>query len=522
MIIADHFWKTKQELENIDKKDIAKRLLNEWYFPEQNILPPCFAVGNFEFNKRPYFKNKTKWNNKWFRIDTSELIKIKYPKSLLTDRFFSIQDPKHYHDIVYRIINNWKNIVNTLFNKELKIYSYSLPIPLNRELDINGAFIISFPLRSWRLIYERIQMAEKDLISESYKYEFIARSDITNFYNSIYTHSIAWAIHWIENMQDNKKWNNFKLVWNKIDKLVQYSNKARTNWIWIWSALNDLIAEIILSTIDLNISKSLKKLDFIGTRFKDDYRFLCHSKEDANFILKTLEQELSQFNLLINETKTTVLELPNWLYREHDKEYNTYSLKNIEKIPFKKLEITILKALEIHNKFKWTSIIEKFLNELTDSNKDYKLKIKFSDREIERQISRLFSLLILMKRESEKALCYILSIIELIYLENKDQFPNLRNEIKELITTEIEKANDKKSIFQLVWYSFFSQHLDLWIDLLNKIDPKLKEDLLLKSCLTNQQHFFTNSWIQLYKQISEFNNIKLARILDIFHKREDE
>lgn len=518
MVIAEHFRETKEKLKSINKKHIGQRLVKEWYFPEQNILPPCFSVENFNLNTNPYFKiNKKKTK---FKPDSSELIKIKYPKSLLTDRIFSIQNPKHYHDIVYRIIDDWDNIVNILFNKDLKIYSYSLPIPLNTSGN---------PLRSWRLIYERIQMAEKDVVLESYKYEFIARSDITNFYNSIYTHSISWAIHWIEYMEDTTKRNDYTLVWNKIDKLVQYSNKARTNWVWIWSALNDLIAEIILSAIDLNVSKKLteENIDFIWTRFKDDYRFLCHSKEDANLILKTLEQELSQFHLLINEAKTTVFELPNWLYREHDKEYHIYSLKDINNIPFKKVEITILKVLEIHNKFKWTSIIEKFLNELTDRNNDYKLKIKFSDRETERQISRLFSLLILIKRESEKALCYILSIIELIYIEYKDQFPNLKTEIKELITTEIEKANEKKSIFQLVWYCFFSQHLNLWIKLNKKVDSNLQKDLLLKSCLKNKQMFFDDKcfkklWIQLFKKIDEFNNVKLMEILDIFHRREDE
>lgn len=33
---------------------------------------------------------------------------------------------------------------------------------------------------------------------------------------------------------------------------------------------------------------------------------------------------------------------------------------------------------------------------------------------------------------------------------------------------------------------------------------------------------FKKLWIQLFKKIDEFNNVKLMEILDIFHRREDE
>ena len=45
------------------------------------------------------------------------------------------------------------------------------------------------------MIYEWIEMAEKDMVAEAHKYNFIIRADITNFYNSVYTHSIGWALH---------------------------------------------------------------------------------------------------------------------------------------------------------------------------------------------------------------------------------------------------------------------------------------------------------------------------------------
>jgi len=47
----------------------------------------------------------------------------------------------------------------------LKIYSYSFPIPLNNKK--KGELS---PLRSGRMIYEWIAMAEKDLVAEVHKY----------------------------------------------------------------------------------------------------------------------------------------------------------------------------------------------------------------------------------------------------------------------------------------------------------------------------------------------------------------
>ncbi len=115
-------------------------------------------------------------------------------------------------------------------------------------------------LRAGRMIYEWIAMAENDLILDATYFTLIAKTDIANFYSSIYTHSIAWAIEGREEAFSDK---DFKLAGNKIDRLIQYANDARTNGIPVGSALSDLISEIVLSVVDARVSKSLKDLDFV-------------------------------------------------------------------------------------------------------------------------------------------------------------------------------------------------------------------------------------------------------------------
>ena len=108
----------------------------------------------------------------------------------------------------------------------------------------------------------------------------------------MYTHSVAWAIAGSREIAFEDK--QAELFGNKIDKLLQYSNDARTNGIPVGSALSDLIAEILLSWVDEKVSLELGDLDFLAVRFKDDYRVLCNTEEDAKKVLSTISEELKK------------------------------------------------------------------------------------------------------------------------------------------------------------------------------------------------------------------------------------
>ncbi len=504
-LIEKHFRKTELLIKLIGKDLLANWLLNEGYFPEQYVVPPSFKVKDFKLQENVYIRSLADPPRR-------RLINISYPKSLLTSRIFGIQHPHNYHDIVYWLINDWDNIINHIFHKDLKIYSYSFPIPVNDRK--RGELS---PLRSGRMIYEWISMAEKDLVAEAHRYNLIVRSDITNFYNSIYTHSIGWALHGQETAFKDK---TYTLTGNKIDRLVQYANNGRTNGIPVGSAISDLIAEIILSSIDLKISQKLKDKDFIATRFKDDYRILCNTESDAKEILKVLAEELTQFNLLINEGKTKILELPNGLYRQHDRAYQKFSIKDKKSISFKTFEHTLLTVLDIHKEYPGTSILEKFFGELFDN--EYNLKIEFSKKKSSKrkEILKTLSLLVLTKRESEKILCHILSVIELIYIKYRTEF-KLKEIIKELVKSEIIKANDKQSIFELSWYIFFARYLGLgisekWIN--SKVKTTLRKNPFLKSVCTSKQQIYNDSHIDLFRKPKDCRGTILAKRISVFER----
>lgn len=219
-----------------------------------------------------------------------------------------------------------------------------------------------------------------------------------------------------------------------------------------------------------------------------------------------------------------ILELPNGLYRQHDREYHPHSLKNTEKIDFKRFELTLLTALDIHKKYPGTSILEKFFGELFDN--EYKLKVNFSNNfsTKRKEILKTISLLILVKRVSEKVLCQVLSVIEAIYIEYRNDF-KLKENIIELIKSEIIKANIKKSVFELTWYVFFARYLGLgikekWIN--SNISKELRDNLFLKSSCASKQKIFNDTNIDLFIKPKDCRNMTLAKRLAVFERKKEE
>ncbi len=497
----DHFNKTAELARSIDPSDVARWLLNEGYYPEQYVLPPSFKVDRLVLQAQPYNRNL---------IDPTRrnLLNISFPKSTFTSRVFSVMHPWNYHDIVFHLIAEWPFILDHLFSRDQRIFSYSFPIPVNAR---NRGSIS--PLRSGRMIYEWIAMAEGDLVVEAHKYKLLVRSDVANFYNSIYTHSIPWALHGRDEARGDAA---NALVGNKIDRLIQYANDGRTNGIAIGPALSDIISEIVLTKVDLNVSNRLKDVDFVGTHFKDDYRILCNSETDGKEILKVLAEELTRFNLCINETKTRILELPTGLYREHDRAYFPHSLKRLAEIDFRTFEQTLLKVIDIHRSFVGTNLLEKFFGELFDD--EYLLKVKFATNPVQRhkQILKTFSLMIMVTRESEKTLCHVLAVLEAVY---NLFWRQIKVQLKDLVEHELKYASERGSAFSVTWYLFFARYLSLNLPNIGQlVSSEMRENAFVKSMISSTQKIFSDTGISLYRKPRNCRGFNLAKQCAVFNR----
>ncbi|MGX2983141.1 RNA-directed DNA polymerase [Helicobacter sp. 23-1045] len=212
-------------------------------------------------------------------------------------RPFELINPFIYVYLVREITDeaNWEFIRNNFkkLNKNSRVKCHSIPIK-SQSKKPNKAEQIT----EW---WEKV---EQESIKYSLAFEYLFETDITNFYPSIYTHSIAWALHTKDTAKANRSNSD---LGNKIDKYIMVMSYGQTNGIPQGSVLMDFIAEILLAYIDNLLSGKLKELnkkDFRIIRYRDDYRIFVNNPQIADLILKNLSMILAEMGLKLNPSKT--------------------------------------------------------------------------------------------------------------------------------------------------------------------------------------------------------------------------
>lgn len=183
------------------------------------------------------------------------------------------------------------------------------------ELDAEPMSML--PQRRWAstyFSYKHYTQIHKFFLSEEFnqleqRYKYMLKVDIARCFESIYTHSIAWALRGKEFSKENKKIEFFE---NEFDKFMQDSNWGETNGIPIGSEVSRIFAEIILQSVDLEIERTLSgiinRIDI--RRYVDDYFAFANTLEDINKIKESIEKGAANFNLHLNEKKTEIHQRP--------------------------------------------------------------------------------------------------------------------------------------------------------------------------------------------------------------------
>lgn len=156
-------------------------------------------------------------------------------------------------------------------------------------------------------IYEWWQKVEQRSLVLSLEYSHLLHLDITDCYGSLYTHSIVWALHTIEEAKKPENRNNPNFIGVVIDKHIQDMSFGQTNGIPQGSVLMDFLAEIVLGLGDLMLTEELNRLgiaDYKIIRYRDDYRIFTNNSQLSYEIAKVLSDILSKLNFKINSAKT--------------------------------------------------------------------------------------------------------------------------------------------------------------------------------------------------------------------------
>lgn len=261
------------------------------YFTFEKILTETFCnIEKFNFDK---IGKKAK------NCETTNHIIYSNIDSKYHWRKFQLINPVIYNLLIQEITNenNWKELIS-FFNQNEKnsfIECYSMPlIPKNKKK------YTATQISEW---YKNVELRSMQLGLE---YRYLFATDISDFYNSIYTHSIPWALYGRDFAKKNK--SDKTLFGNKLDQLIQCMNYGQTNGIPTGSVVMDFIAEIILHKIDIilyqKISKNCGISDYKIIRYRDDYRIFVNNIQDGEVILKCLSEVLLEYGLTLNKEKT--------------------------------------------------------------------------------------------------------------------------------------------------------------------------------------------------------------------------
>ncbi|PGB61580.1 RNA-directed DNA polymerase [Bacillus toyonensis] len=126
----------------------------------------------------------------------------------------------------------------------------------------------------------------------------IFKTDIQNFFPSIYTHSIPWALVGKSEAKRNKtKQNEY---YNQLDSLIQKCQRGETHGIPTGSFASHLIAEIYLCKLD----EKMEKYQYV--RYVDDFEFPYNEESDKENFYKDLNKELNELNLKVKVEKNQI------------------------------------------------------------------------------------------------------------------------------------------------------------------------------------------------------------------------
>ena len=145
------------------------------------------------------------------------------------------------------------------------------------------------------------------------KFRFLLCLDIAKCFDSIYTHSVAWAVKSKELAKENTRSLSFG---NRFDQIMQKLNYNETNGICIGPEASRIFSEIILAVIDKNVEGRLadqsfnKKVDYEIRRYVDNYYIFADSEEILRKIKLELSGALGEYNLHLGDTKTELFERP--------------------------------------------------------------------------------------------------------------------------------------------------------------------------------------------------------------------
>lgn len=260
-------------------------LLNSGLYPE--TLPPCYVSKDA---KRAFHGLITLLDSQKFHEKKTEYVRYNGTKHDGSRRFFGTPNIITYFHISSFIWRNWSKFES---NYDLSNFSIGKP----RLMPENADRAVKVPSLS-----ELSKHASENL----HFAPFILKADIAQCFPSLYTHSISWGAHGIDQSKADPNKDSLVNTFNAIDFFVRNGQRGNTRGVLVGPDAYRLIAEFVLSRLDDELSKVVGNLIVGAVRHVDDYYIGLRTEHDAQSVLSHLREVLALYELNLNDQKTKI------------------------------------------------------------------------------------------------------------------------------------------------------------------------------------------------------------------------
>jgi hypothetical protein len=176
---------------------------------------------------------------------------------------------------------NWEHLKTRLsyFQSPPQFSAHGIPVKASPTDESDTAATIK---KWWKSV-------ETKSLELGIDYDYIIHTDISDCYESIYTHSIPWSLHTKDSAKRRRR--DYSLAGICMDRTIRNMCNGQTNGIPQGSRLMDLVAELVLGYADIKLYRRLFREgidEYHIIRFRDDYRIYVSNPQDGQLILKIL------------------------------------------------------------------------------------------------------------------------------------------------------------------------------------------------------------------------------------------
>ncbi|MFO3681581.1 antiviral reverse transcriptase Drt3b [Pseudomonas aeruginosa] len=281
----------------------------------QNAIPYQYKIrkNSSEFRRLSVLHPLSQWQMKLFYEEYEQLI-----CHYCSVSNFSIRTPVRTASVFY-YKNSWENIGK-----------YKRGVVDDADSDSKLKHSSSFfSYKGYTRLYKFFN--SKLFIDLEKSFSVLKTLDVSKCFDSIYTHSIAWATKEKQFIKNGR--TQTSIFGNNFDELIRRANYNETNGIVIGPEISRIFAEIIFQDVDRQVEKKLAAppysmnldVDYSIKRYVDDVFIFAKSVDVANKIYEIYSDRLSAYKLHVNSAKSQLYERPFFTVKSKViKEVNLY------------------------------------------------------------------------------------------------------------------------------------------------------------------------------------------------------